>query len=154
MPELTREALERDYDRPSLHCGHPGCTPMGRLCALIDWHREVVHLEVEGLSLTDFTCDLCGFDFRAKLQELYGSEMMPELRETREERNARDRRLADALEIHCTEIDRLLGEYGPLPEEVAAAWAGHQADRRELIAQLRGGIMRLWDDMKERNASN
>lgn len=59
--------------------------------------------------------------------------------ETREERDARDRRLADAMQIHVAEIDALLAEYGPLPEEVAATWAEAQADRRQLIAWLRNG---------------
>ena len=76
--------------------------------------------------------------------------MMPE---TREERNARDLRLADALEKHCGEIDQLLAEYRKLPAEVVplglakalAAWATSQADRRALAAQLRGGIMRRWE---------
>lgn len=61
------------------------------------------------------------------------------MRETREERKARDRRLADVLEKHCEEIEALLAKYAPIPEEVAASWAEARANRIELIAQLREG---------------
>lgn len=69
--DITRENLERDYDRPSLHSRALGDRKLGRLTALVDWHKETAHPKAEGLLLTDFICDLCDFDFRAKYLALY-----------------------------------------------------------------------------------
>lgn len=71
---ITRQALERDYNRPSLHSRVPGYKPLGRLTALIDWHKETAHPKADGLLLTDFICNLCDFDFRDKYRVLWGEK--------------------------------------------------------------------------------
>ena len=70
------------YDRPSLSSNDPATRAIGRISAVMDQHIDEEHPGIEALSWYDFRCTECGFDARAKYQELY-PEVLIEVKDTK-----------------------------------------------------------------------
>ena len=62
---------ETKYDRPSLHSSDPVTRAIGRITAVMDQHQDGQHDSLTALGWYDFCCSKCGFDARAKYNELY-----------------------------------------------------------------------------------